>query len=261
MPLDPTTMPFQRERASAVRAEGGAQWMGLQAESILIEEFNYAGVVAYQAREDSANLINVYLLATGAMVTGLGVATSAYSATTRITVGFISVTALLIYALFSFAFFTRLLGLEQEYRDGAQAMGVIREFYIASLRPAMPEIELAFHWRLRRQPRGATLVGGSPLFAWVIALLGGFCVAGAVGEIRLLDSILANLYAPYATESALGLTIPFFWETLLGLIALGAQLTYFLIAERRFRRRASAEAGEQVARIEAAFAGGAQSRA
>lgn len=261
MPLDPTNMPFQRAHVAAERADSGDQRVALKAESILIEEFNYAGVVTYQAREDSANLINVYLLATGAMATGLGVMASVYSATTRVTVGFIGVTALLIYALFSFAFFTRLLGLEQEYRDGALAMGVIREFYIASLRPAMPEIELAFHWRLRRQPRGATLIGGSPLIAWVIALLGGFCVAGAVGEMRLLDSILTNVYAPYAAESVLKLTIPFFWEILIGLITLGAQIAYFLIAARRYQLRARAEAAEQTARIEAALVRGAQSRA
>ncbi len=259
LPLDPTTMPFQRERMAADSVAGGDR--KLTAESILIEEFNYAGVVTYQAREDSANLINVYLLATGAMATGLGVMASAYSATTRVTIGFIGVTALLIYALFSFAFFTRLLGLEREYRDGALAMGVIREFYIAILRSTMPEIELAFHWRLLHRPRGATLLGGSPLIAWVIALLGGFCVAGAVGEMRLLDSILTNAYAPYATESALGLIIPYFWEILLGLITLGAQIAYYLITVRRYRSHARAEAAEQAARIEATLARGTRTRA
>ncbi|HEY7851248.1 MAG TPA: hypothetical protein VIC27_14355 [Ktedonobacterales bacterium] len=257
MPLDPMNMPFQRASAAAVGAEAGDQRTALKAESILIEEFNYAGVVAYQAREDSASLINVYLLATGALATGLGVMVAAYSTNTRVTVGFIGVTALVIYALFSFAFFARLLGLEQEYRDGAQAMGVIREFYIASLRQAMPEIELAFHWRLRRRPRGATLLGGSPLIAWAIALLGGLCVAGAVGELRLLDSILASVYAPYATESILGLTAPFFWEILFGALTLGAQIAYFLIVARRYRLRARAEAEEQAARIEAALGRGA----
>ncbi len=261
MPLDPTAMPFHRARMGVDSPEGGDQQTALKAESILIEEFNYAGVVAYQAREDSANLINVYLLATGALATGLGVMVSAYSTTTRVTIGFISVTALLIYALFSFAFFMRLLGLEQEYRDGALAMGVIREFYIASLRPVMPEIELAFHWRLKRWPRGATLIGGSPLFAWVIALLCAFCLAGAIGEMRLIDSFLTNVYAPYATESVFGLTIPYFWEILCGLLALGSQIAYFLIAARSHRLRARAEAAERAERIEAALVREAQARA
>lgn len=258
MPLDPLSMPFQRAGATPERAADGDQRTALTAESILIEEFNYAGVLAYQAREDSANLINVYLLATGALATGLGVMVAAYSTNTRVTIGFIGVTALVIYALFSFAFFARLLGLEQEYRDGALAMGVIREFYIVSLRRVMPEIELAFHWRLRRRPRGATLVGGSPLIAWAIALLGGLCVAGAVGELRLLNSILASVYAPYATESVLGQAVPFFWEALFGVITLGAQISYFLIVARRYRLRARVEAEEQAARIEAALGRGAQ---
>jgi hypothetical protein len=253
MPLDPVNAPFQRARVAPERAEGGDQRTALKAESILIEEFNYAGVVAYQAREDSANLINVYLLATGALATGLGVMTSVYSAGTRVTIGFIGVTALVIFALFSFAFFARFLGLEEEYRDGAQAMGIIREFYIYALRGAMPEIELAFHWRMRRWPRGATLAGGSPLVAWVIALLSGLSMAGAVGEARLLDSLLSGVFAPYATESALGLTIPFFWEILLGLLVIGAHLAYYLLVARRYQVRARAEAAAQAARIEAAL--------
>ena len=250
MPLDPTNMPFQRARVATERAESGDPRTALKAESILIEEFNYAGVVAYQAREDSANLINVYLLATGALATGLGVMASVYSAGTRVTIGFIGVTALVIFALFSFAFFARFLGLEEEYRDGAQAMGIIREFYIHALRDAMPEIELAFHWRMRRWPRGATLAGGSPLVAWVIALLSGLSMAGAVGEARLLDSLLSGVFAPYATESALGLTLPFFWEILLGLLVIGAHLAYYLLVARRYQLRARAEAAAQAARIE-----------
>jgi hypothetical protein len=253
MPLDPTNMPFQRTRVAAERTESGDQRTTLKAESILIEEFNYAGVVAYQAREDSANLINVYLLATGALATGLGVMASVYSSGTRVTIGFIGVTALVIFALFSFAFFARFLGLEEEYRDGAQAMGIIREFYIYALRGVMPEIELAFHWRLRRRPRGATLTGGSPLIAWVIALLSGLSVAGAVGEARLIDSILSGVLAPYATEAVFGLVVPFFWEVLLGLLTIGAHVAYYLVVARRNRLRARADAAAQAARIEAAL--------
>lgn len=248
MPLDPTNMPFQRPRADP---GSGDQQTSLRAESILIEEFNYAGVVAYQAREDSANLINVYLLATGALATGLGVLVAAYSGNTKITIGYIGVAALVIYSLVSFAFFMRLLGLEQEYRDGAQAMGVIREFYIASLRHSMPEIELAFLWRMRRRPRGATLVGGSPLIAWAIALLGGLSAGGAAGEIRLLDGFLANTFIPYATETFLGAPIPYFWELLIGVLAIIAQIAYFLIVARQYRLRARAEVEERTARIEA----------
>ncbi|HEU0027243.1 MAG TPA: hypothetical protein VFQ25_09020 [Ktedonobacterales bacterium] len=251
MPLDPTNMPFQRARVAADRAFMADQRTALKAESILIEEFNYAGVVAYQAREDSANLINVYLLATGALATGLGVMASVYSVGTQVTIGFIGVTALVIFALFSFAFFARFLGLEEEYRDGAQAMGIIREFYIYALRDAMPEIELAFHWRMRRRPLGATLAGGSPLVAWVIALLSGLSAAGAVGEARLLDSLLSGVFAPYAAETVFGLTVPFFWEILFGLLVIGAHLAYYLVVARRYQLRARAEAAAQAARIEA----------
>jgi len=254
MPFDPTNMPFRRAGIAAASADEGDQRTALKAESILIEEFNYAGAVAYQAREDSANLINVYLLATGAMATGLGVMASVYSTTTRVTIGFIGVAALIIFALFSFAFFARFLSLEEEYRDGALAMGLIREFYIYALRESMPEIELAFQWRLRRRPRGATLAGGSPLVAWVIALLSGLSVAGAIGEARLIDSMLFTVFAPYATETALGMTLPYFWEILAGLLILGAHIVYYLAVAQRYRLRARDEAAAQAERIKAALA-------
>lgn len=73
MTLDPRNLPYERPAPflSAEAPATGTDAHELKAESILLEEFNYAGVTAYQAREDSANLINVYLLATGALATGL----------------------------------------------------------------------------------------------------------------------------------------------------------------------------------------------
>jgi hypothetical protein len=222
----------------------------LKAESILLGEFDYAGVSAYQAREDSAALINIYLLATGALATGLGVMVNAYAGAARATISVIAIAALAIFALFSFAFFARFLGLEQEYREGMLAMGVIKEFYIQRLRRTTPEIELAFRWRLRKRPRGATLAGGAPLIAWTIALLSGLSVAGAVGEARQLSGILANTAIPYTPEPALGFSAPFFWELLFGLLAFAAHLAYFFLVARRQRERTQREATEQATRIE-----------
>jgi hypothetical protein len=261
MTFDPLNLPFQQsapfleapERAASQvtgQATGQATGQELRAESILLEEFSYAGVSAYQAREDSAALINLYLLATGALATGLGVLGNANAGAARPTVSIIAITALVIFALFSFAFFARFLGLEQEYREGILAMGVIKEFYIQRLRRAAPEIELAFRWRLRKRPHAATLAGGAPLLAWTIALLCGLSVAGAVGEARQLYSILANVSVPYTPEPALGFSAPFFWELLFGLLAVGAHLAYFFLVARRQRQGAQREAVAQAARIE-----------
>lgn len=176
---------------------------------------------------------------------------NAYSGAARPTITIVAVVALLIFALLSFAFFARFLGLEQEYREGLLAMGVIKEFYIQRLRRTAPEIELAFHWRLRRRPRGATLAGGSPLIAWTIALLSGLSVAGAVGEARQLNGLLTGAFIAYTPESLLGLRIPFFWETCFGALILAAHIVYYWLVVRRYRRRMREEAAEQAGRIEA----------
>ena len=257
MSFDPRNLPFQQTAQFMQATETAPRPTSaqeLKAESILLEEFSYAGVSAYQAREDSAALINLYLLATGAMATGLGVLANAYAGTARPTISIVAITALVILSIFSFAFFARLLGLEQEYREGVLAMAVIKEFYIQRLRRTAPEIELAFRWRLRRGPRGATVAGGAPLIAWTIALLSGLSAAGALGEARQLYSILAGVVVPYASEPALGLRAPYVWEILCGLLVLAAHIAYYLLVARRQRDAAQREALEQSARIERQFA-------
>lgn len=251
MTLDPLNIPFERT-ADFSAPVGSAH--ELKAESILLEEFNFAGVTAYQAREDSAALINIYLLATGALATGLGVLVNAYSNGTRSTITIIATAALGIFAVLSFAFFTRFLSLEQEYREGMLAMGIIKEYYIQHLRKAEPEIELAFRWRLRRRPRGATLAGGSPLIAWTIALLSGLSVSGAVGEARQLYSILANRFVPYAPEPLGPLAIPFFWEIFLGVVFIGGHALYYALVIHRRVDHMRDEAHTQATRIEQALA-------
>ena len=253
MTFDRMNIPFQQHTPRVQTPDGvGGDPRGpdLKAESILLEEFGYAGVSAYQARQDSAALINLYLLATGALATGLGVMVNAYSGVDRPTVSIIAIAALSIFAVFSFAFFARFLALEQEYRDGMLAMGVIKEFYIQRLRHESPDIELAFRWRLRKRPRGATLAGGVPLIAWTVALLSGLSLAGAVGEARQLYSILSNISVPYTPETVLGVHAPFGWELLVGLLVVGAHLAYYVLVARRQRERTDHEATEQAARIE-----------
>lgn len=251
MTLDPRGMPFER---SAPFRERGEADNDLRAESILLEEFNFAGVTAYQARDDSATLINIFLLATGAMATGLGVIANTYTNGSHATIGIVATAVLGIFTLLSFAFFVRFLALEQEYREGMLAMGVIKEFYIQRLRATMPDIELAFRWRLRKRLRGATLAGGAPLLAATIALLGSLSLAGAVGEGRQVYSILANVNVPYASEPLIfGLGAPYFWEFFAGILAFAAHAAYFSFIARRRRQRTQSEAAKQAERIESAL--------
>ncbi|MBF6591775.1 MAG: NUDIX hydrolase, partial [Ktedonobacterales bacterium] len=84
MPLDPTNPPFTRsaryrdpadlelpaERATAPAS--GRLDASLKIEDMLLEEFNYASVTAYQALEDRARMFNLYVVIIGVLASGLG---------------------------------------------------------------------------------------------------------------------------------------------------------------------------------------------
>src|SRR5271166_327303 len=74
MPRDTLGMPAARDavfRAEENHAPNSLD-AGLSLENMLLEEFNYAGVTAYQAMEDRARMFNLYLLLVGILASGLG---------------------------------------------------------------------------------------------------------------------------------------------------------------------------------------------
>src|SRR5262249_58253831 len=221
------------------QATGGAETV-LKAQSILLEEFNAASVAAYQAREESASLINIYLLAAGALATGLGILTSNYSPTTKLTVTLVQVVVLGIATLFSFAVFVRHLDLGSDYRDGLLAMNVIKEFYIGRLGLQLPQINAAFYRRLADVPWRHALGAGAAVMSCSIALLGSLAAAGTVGLSRQLWAIATDISAPYLTELQVsGITLPYFWEVLAGVIALILQFAYYRLSSRESRAAAA----------------------
>lgn len=205
----------------------------LRAESILLEEFDNAGVAAYQARQDSANLFNLYLLAAGALATGFGVLGSSYNESNKSTVVLVEVLLLGIAAVLSFAFFARNLDLGREYRESLIAMNLIKEFYIANLAPRMPQLERAFHRRLRDVPRERPLGIGASVMTVTIALLGAAAAGGTVGQARQLWAIATNGFAAYTPEFHLG-GVGLFYATEVGsgLLLLLAQYAYYRYATR-----------------------------
>jgi len=225
--------------------------MRLKAESILLEEFNYASVVAYQAKTDSANLFNLYLLAVGAMATGLGVLVSAATHTSQLQITLIAMLALIIFTILSFAFFVKFFELGQDYREALLAMSVVKEFYIQKLKRGAPEIEQAFRWRLRPRPRSGPIGGGGALISVVIALLSAVSFGGALGEIRLLRSILANRYTSFTSEiGPHGHGVPFFWEILAGLVVLGLYGAYYVFAIRQREAHHRIETQQEVRKFQ-----------
>src|ERR1051326_2388822 len=76
MPRDPMNMPFPRSanyRTTRPEVKPDEKLNGaLNIENMLLEEFNYASVTAYQAMEDRARMFNLYLLLVGVVASGLG---------------------------------------------------------------------------------------------------------------------------------------------------------------------------------------------
>jgi hypothetical protein len=224
--------------AIAAMPAGGADGT-LKAENILLEEFEHASAAAYQAKDSTASLLNLYLLATAALATGGGVLLSSYSQSNRLTVTLVVAVVLAISSILSFGFFVRLLDLARDYRDNLITMNLIKEFYIQRIGPRLPELPAAFYKRLVDVPRSRALGFGMATLNITVALLTGLAVAGAVGQARQLWAVYTSTFAPYSPEVYMGgAGIPYFWELLGAALALLVLYVYFLAAtqQRMFRR-------------------------
>jgi 8-oxo-dGTP pyrophosphatase MutT (NUDIX family) len=188
MPRDALNMPFPRSATfrknhpnESETKPGDELNITLNIENMLLEEFNYASLTAYQALEDRARVSSLYYLLLGALASGLLAIYQLGGKT--LTNSQPQVIALLVAAgILSVTFFEKIIRLRQAYRESLISMNVIKEFYIQQFQRVMPQIEQAFRWRLKTIPPGERI--GSVTFAIsaLIAVVGSFCFAGAVLE-------------------------------------------------------------------------------
>ena len=187
MPRDLTNMPFPRSAAfrdnktteSGPTSTDNPLNATLNIENMLLEEFNYVSLTAYQAMEDRARVSSLYYLLLGALASGL-LAIYQVGASSHTTSQPLIVAILVLAGIMSVTFFEKILRLRQAYRESLISMNVIKEFYIRQFEREMPQIGLAFRWRLKTIPPGERI--GSVTFAIsaLIAFMGSFCLAGAV---------------------------------------------------------------------------------
>jgi hypothetical protein len=206
-----------------------------------LEEFEHASAAAYQAKDSTASLLNLYLLATAALATGGGVLLSSYSRSNMLTITLVVAVVLAISSILSFGFFVRLLDLARDYRDNLITMNLIKEFYIQRIGPRLPELPAAFYKRLVDVPRSRALGFGMTTLNITVALLTALAVAGAIGQARQLWAVYTSSFAPYSPEIYIGgAGVPYFWELLGAAVALLLLYVYFLAAtqQRMFRRQA-----------------------
>ncbi len=267
MPHDPTSMPFSRQATfrdaentlanaqpnqqnqpngqavhtgpqTAVRTPrvaGAAPGdTTLKAENILLEEFNHASVVAYQAKDELTNLFNLYLITVGVLATGLGVLANIYTSKNAITVMLVEVIILSIASILSFALYVRRFDIAHEYRESILTMNRIKIYYIQHLVAQMPDLPRAFQQRLSATSLTRPLGMGTSIMSVTMALLSGLGVAGVVGQTRQLVAISTATFANYTPEITIhSVSLSYFWEILAGVIALGIHFGYYLIAHRR----------------------------
>lgn len=185
MPRDPENMPFPRSASFATdeSPSAAARDASLRLEQMLLEEFNYAGVTAYQAQEDRARMFNLYLLLIGVLGSGLA-AVFQLGGGLKLYAGELSLALLLVAGLMGAAFFTKLIRLRQAWRESVLAMTLIKEYYIQEFSQGLPagapNPARAFYWRLATLPTGEKRTSTTAVVCFTVATLSALCFAGAM---------------------------------------------------------------------------------
>lgn len=191
----------------------------LRVENILLKEFDYAGLAAYQVYENRERIFNFYFTIMGALLSGLG-ALYQISRTTGTDWRPLAVGLLIAGGLLSAIFYVRLIHLRQSLRDSIITTYVIKEFYIQQFMDAIPNIEQAFRWRLATIPSGERPSSDTSFVLYPIAGLGSiaFGVAALIGDQLRLDTHGALLLSAISAgqepwlASALAVAIVAFFE-------------------------------------------------
>ena len=222
MARDATNMPFPRSASfqksdSTEHASDSNNKLdvSLKAENMLLEEFNYASLTAYQAMEDRARITSFYYLLLGVLASMLA-AIYQFSEGAHVIPQFIVVTLLVVAAVVSVTFFITIIRLRQAYRESVLSMNVIKEFYIQQFKKQMPALEHAFRWRLRTIPLGERMGSVTFMFCYLNALIGSLCLAGAVfiGTEQLFSELSAFFLAGMVFVIALVLHIFYYRRAL-----------------------------------------------
>ena len=188
MARDAKNMPFERPTSyqnneSTGQATGAGKEIkfdtSLKMENMLLEEFNYVSVTAYQAMEDRARISSFYYLLLGVLATVLAAIYQFSGGTRNIPLSLVTI-LLIIGALISISFFVTLIRLRQAYKESLITMNVIKEFYIDEFKQQMPKIEKAFRWRLATIPKGERIGSVTFMIAALNVIIGSLCLAGAV---------------------------------------------------------------------------------
>lgn len=251
MPLDATNMPFRRSAAfenndSSFAESAGTKWdTSLKAESILLEEYNYISLTAYQLKDGRASLFNIYLIIIGITATALGTIATLYPSLqpvigsqtipfangTRIETVYgqnydilsLAITLLVVISLLSSIFFLRFIHISKKYKDCLIAIEKIKEFYKMQFALEMPSLKTAFHWNSDTIP---TLGGIGSFMSLVGSLIVVIGVISIILAITLALNVFFNIHQSkffiggiyvQATTLIVGIIVFFIWIFLHGI--------------------------------------------
>jgi hypothetical protein len=237
MPRDIPQMPLPRavsfrDDAPATGEPVASVNPTLRIDNMLLEEFNYASLTAYQAMEDRARMFNLYLIVFGILASGLGAVYQIGGALRAYTQP-LALALLLIAGVMGIAFLVQLIRLRQAYRESLIAMNVVKEYYIQQFKNVHHDIETAFRWRLTTIPTGERFGSVTFIVCMTVALLGSvsFGAAAIVGY-EIWSGALSNdlLAIPSGVR-------PWFTGIVVFLIAFVVQATYYRLALRTRKER------------------------
>lgn len=197
MPRDATNLPFPRsapyqksQTGEQQATPGGNLNITLNIENMLLEEFNYASLTAYQSMEDRARISSLYYLLLGALASGLLAIYQSGGSSHNYPQPLV-VALLVLAGLLSLTFFEKIVRVRAAYRESLICMNVIKEFYIKQFEQDMPHIQQAFRWRLKTIPAGESIKSVTFAISALIALMGSICFGAAV-LLGLAPEVIVN---------------------------------------------------------------------
>lgn len=155
---------------------------GLDPKALLTSEFEYARITASEAMNDRHTVVNFYLLLTGVVVSAV-VALVGADKPGGSWLGnafpFVAMALLWALCIVGWLYLLQIIRLRQAWRDSAQTMNEIKEFYMARVALFSPqEFSQAFRWRSETLPPAGKLWTIHFFSAALIALLNSLVYVG-----------------------------------------------------------------------------------
>ena len=153
----------------------------LDANSILIAEYEYVAQTAFQANEDRSRVSTFYIVSVGSFMAA--VFTTLDNSTVNANLVWAFVILFFGLSLYGLLTLLQLARLRTAWFESVHAMNRIKEYYLKH--PSLPDLEQAFAWRMGTLPPRLKVTSVTFLSALQIAVLAAIMFGTAVAYYRL----------------------------------------------------------------------------